>query len=231
MKKIYLSLLCILGAVTINAQTWNISDAEFNALAGDITTTQTVSGLTLYGVSGSALTIDENGKEIDGYTFTHRLKFNGSGKWDDETTVASRVISFAVDGAKKITVYGMTSSSSSERNLLFTTNGKQTEVGRFTHTGSAIGKYEFDYTGGAETIYVYSESSGFNIYALIVESATAINDDIKADKQVASTQYYCINGVMVSTSFAALPKGIYIKKETYTDGTSSSTKISKTTAW
>nr|WP_319397733.1 hypothetical protein [uncultured Carboxylicivirga sp.] len=229
MKKIYLSLLCILGAVTINAQTWNISDAEFNAL-GSLTDEVTVSGLTIYADADKGVTIDANGKSIDDYEFTHRLKLGGSSRWTDGAPSA-RILSFDVDGPKKITIYGMSSSSDNQRELVVSYGDKDTELGRLINDGNAIGKVVLDYTGGATTFYAFSAANGFNVYAVIVESATAINDDIKADKQVASTQYYSINGVMVSTSFAALPKGIYIKKETYTDGTSSSTKISKTTAW
>ena len=61
--------------------------------------------------------------------------------------------------------------------------------------------------------------------------STSLNDKIQVVKEVIKTQYYSINGVMVSTSFDVLPKGIYIKQELYKDGTSKSTKVSKTSAW
>ncbi|MBS2098428.1 hypothetical protein [Carboxylicivirga linearis] len=237
MKKIYVTLLCAFCAIYSYGQEWNFSDAEFTGLIAegstsvDIVENQTISGLTFHCTAEKDITLQENSKSIDGYEFTHRLKFNGSGTWDDDNvTTVGRILSFSVDGPKLITVYGMTSSSSSERNLLFTVDGKQTEIGRFTHVGGDIGKYEFNYTGEANTIYVFSESSGFNIYALKVATATAI-DDVKVLKEVIKTQYYSINGVLVSTSYDVLPKGIYIKQDLFEDGTSKTTKVSKTSAW
>jgi len=228
MKKIYVTLLCAFCAIYSYGQEWNISNSEFNAL-GTLTDEITVSGLTIYADDDKAVTIDENSKSIDEYSFTHRLKFGGSSRWTDGVPSA-RIISFDVDGPKKITVYGMSSSSSSTRELVVAYGDMDTELGRLVNDGTAIGKAEMEYTGGATTFYMFSASSGFNLYLVKVETATAV-EKVKEFKKVVKTKYYSINGVMVSTSYDVLPKGIYIKQDLYEDGTSKATKVSKTRAW
>jgi len=60
----------------------------------------------------------------------------------------------------------MSSSSSADRELVIAAGKKETVVGKFTALGASIGKGEYNYTGGATTIYIFSSSSGVNLYYL-----------------------------------------------------------------
>jgi hypothetical protein len=142
---------------------WNFSDANFNAL-GEITETTTVDGLTIYANSEKSVTIDENNKSLDGTDYTHRLKLGGSGAFDDSGMPTGRVLAFDVTGNTTITVIGMSSSSSADRELVIAVDSMNNELGRFPALGESISKGEFNYMGGAATIYLFSPSSGVNLY-------------------------------------------------------------------
>jgi hypothetical protein len=155
------------------AQEWNFSSASFNAL-GSISATKTVDGLTIYAATGVTVDIDANSKTLDGFTFTNRLKFGGTGSFDADGKPVSRVLSFPVTGNTKITVMGMSSSSSADRELTIAAGTKETVVGKFPALGASISKGEYTYTGGATTIYVFSPSSGVNLYYLKAALVTGL---------------------------------------------------------
>lgn len=225
MKKIYTLLIGLLTISYVSAQEWNISAADYNAL-GDVLSTTTVSDLTIFAASDKKVTIDANNKSIDGYDFTHRLKLNGSGSWTDDTTPYGRVLSVNVTGDCTITVYGMSSSSSATRTLIVSSGNETNEVGRFTTGGSAIDKGVFQYSGGASTIYLFSESSGFNVYMIKVEYSTAISD-VELLKVELGSEFYGFNGVKLGNNYNSLPKGVYIKRTIFEDGSVSAEKVFK----
>lgn len=163
-KMLSFLLLGFIG-ITTYAQEWNFSSASFNAL-GSIAETKTVEGLTIYGAAGATVDIDANTKTLDGMSFTSRLKFGGTGNFDADGKPVSRVLAFSVTGNTTITVMGMSSSSSADRILVIAAGKKETEVGRFSALGASISKGEFTYTGGPTTIYLFSPSSGVNLYYL-----------------------------------------------------------------
>ena len=181
MKNFYLKMLSFLFlgfiGITTYAQEWNMSTASFNAL-GSLTATTTVGGLTIYAAVGANVDVDANDKTIDGFTFTHRLKLGGSGTFDaGGTTAISRVLAFSVTGNTTITIKGMSSSSSADRVLVIAAGNKSTEVGRFNALGASISSANFNYTGGPTTIFLFSPSSGVNLYYIkAAPLITAIND-------------------------------------------------------
>lgn len=173
--KMFLFLLSVFIGVSTYAQEWNFSSATLSVL-GSIAETKTVEGLTIYGASGATIDVDANNKSLDGMSFTHRLKFGGSGTFGEDGKPVSRVISFPVNGNTKITVMGMSSSSSADRNLIIAAGKKETEVGKFPALGASISKGEYTYTGVATTIYLFSPSSGVNLYYLKATAlATGLN--------------------------------------------------------
>ena len=139
---------------------WNISDAAFNNL-GTITTTQTVNDLNIVATSEKSITVEGNGQVCDGYTFTHRLKFNGTGNKD------YRHLKFAVTGACTIDVYLMSGNSKEVRTLNVAIGSFGSNVTALT-AGTTIAKQTYEYTGGATDIYMYSANSGINIYQICV---------------------------------------------------------------
>ena len=103
---------------------------------------------------------------MDGYSFTHRLQLGGTGN------TTERVLKFNVTGAATITVYLLSGSNNSSRDLIV--HDGTSEVGKITATGStelgsATDKGSVNYTGGTGSVYIYSGSSGINLYGIKVE--------------------------------------------------------------
>ncbi|MFY9150746.1 MAG: T9SS type A sorting domain-containing protein [Prolixibacteraceae bacterium] len=187
MKNFTLKALCFLflGLTGFSgfAQEWNFSNASFSAL-GTITATTTVDGLTIAATADAAVTVDANNKSLDGMDFTSRLKLGGSGTFDTEGKPVARVISFPVTGNTTITVMGMSSSSSADRQLIVAAGANRDTVGIFPALGTPISKGEFTYTGGPTTIYLYSPASGVNLY--YVKSAAATAEPVLQEWNISS---------------------------------------------
>jgi hypothetical protein len=169
-KMLSLLFLGFIG-LTAYAQEWNFSSASFNAL-GSVTATTTVSGLTIYASAIATVDVDANAKSLDGMTFTNRMKLGGTGAFDADGKPATRVLTFPVTGNTKITVMGMSSSSTADRELIIAAGTKETIVGKFPALGASISKGEYTYTGAATTIYIYSSASGVNLYYLKAANLT-----------------------------------------------------------
>ncbi len=157
-------------AVVVEGE-WNISNSPYNSL-GTVDTTTIVNGLTIWAHSEKAVVIDENGKELNGMVFTHRLKLGGSGDFDDDGMPLGRVLSFEVPGNSKITVMGMSSSSSEDRELQIAAGHPDSIFAVFPALGAEISEGIYEYEGDSTTIYLYSSDSGVNIYFLKVEPLT-----------------------------------------------------------
>lgn len=175
--KIFTLLTCLFAASSMHAsKLWNISDSQFNSL-GTITSTITVDEMTLYGLASEEknITIDANNKEIDGLSFTHRLKFGGKGR------ATHNLISFPVDGSCLIEVYCMAGKSGEDRQLRFDCGSfGGTELAVITAGGNAISKHVIPYDGEATTIYVYSVENPVNIYAIRASIGGQMNTNAKA---------------------------------------------------
>ena len=148
---------------------WNISDGAFNSL-GTITSTKTVDGLTIYATSSKNVVIDGSNQEIDGLSFTHRLKLNGTGSSD------ARLLSFHVDGKCDIDVYLKSGSGSEDRTLNIDKGSFGSSLTTIPALSASISKGTIHYTGGATTIYLYSPSSGVNVYAIRVTTGGGSED-------------------------------------------------------
>ena len=151
---------------TENSTFWNISDAAFNSL-GTITSTKTINGLTIKATSDKAVTIDADAREIDGLSFTHRLKFGGTGTSD------ARLLSFHVNGNCDIDVYLMSASGTADRTLNVDKGSFGNNLQQLAAPAGTITKGTVHYTGSATTIYLYSPSSGVNIYAIRVTEVSS----------------------------------------------------------
>lgn len=153
----------------------NVSDLE----VGTTTDAELVEGT---GISASAgLTIEENGKSIDGFKFTNRLKLGGTMKVEEGVVKAG--IKIVVDGPSTITVYAISGSSSATRALRLCTLSDEAGLVDVmvdeTVAGDAIGKYVFT-VDAAGTYYLGSKSSGINLYYIAVadvKEATAASEE------------------------------------------------------
>ena len=142
---------------------WNMSDAAFNSL-GTISSNKTINGLTIYATSSKNVVIDGSNQEIDGLSFTHRLKLNGTGSSD------ARLLSFQVDGKCDIDVYLKSGSGSEDRTINVDKGSFGSSLTTIPALSTSISKGTIHYTGGTTTIYLYSPSGGVNIYAIRVTS-------------------------------------------------------------
>ena len=145
----------------------------------NLTITSTTAGVELVegtGISASGgLTIDANGKTIDGFTFTHRLKLGGTMKVSDGKVEAG--VQIVTKGAATIVVYAISSSSTATRTLRLATlqNGSLVSVVENSNVaGDAIGKFEFE-VASAGTYYLGSKSSGINLYYIAVVYAENVH--------------------------------------------------------
>lgn len=174
MKKTVLILsLFIAGAsvLTVQAQKeWTFDKAPFEATTYSQTTT--LDGLTVYATEGKTVVIDDNNKRNGEYSFTRRLKFGGSGTIADSENApflpSERAISFPVTGPTTVKIAALSSSSGTDRTLVMSDGITS------LHTFAAPGSYSegtdnvpletYQYTGGAGTLYIWSPSSGVNLY-------------------------------------------------------------------
>ena len=138
---------------------WNFSEAPFGE-AIEYSSETTIAGLTLI-PSDKTIKFTANNKSMDGYDFTYRLQFQGTG---DPTKNA---VKFAVTGACRITVYGMAGNSSATDRPLVISDGT-TELFNEVILGDALQKKVYDYEGGAGNLFIYSGNSGINLYMIKV---------------------------------------------------------------
>lgn len=147
---------------------WNMSTDAFKDL-GIMTSTRTVAGLTIYAEEGRSVDVDGNNKTLEDWVFTHRIKFGGSGTFDEDGKAVSRVLAFDVPGNSKITIALQSASSSADRVLNLSAGHKDEIFATIPALGASISKGVVEYKGGPQTIYLYSPNSGVNIYLIKVE--------------------------------------------------------------
>jgi rhamnogalacturonan endolyase len=163
------SVAGLVCAGVIGEKFWNFSANEFmNGLPFDpdnqsnnITESYTINGLTIV-YDNSAMSYNENNKSIDDYDFSYRFQLGGTG------STTNRALKFDVDGNATISVYAIAGTSGVTRALALS-NGT-TELQTINFPGAAISRGDYTYTGAASTLYLYSKSSGINIYGVKVQS-------------------------------------------------------------
>ena len=100
------------------------------------------------------------------------LSLEESGQFDEGGQPLGRVLAFDVTGNTTITIMCMSSSSSSDRELVVAVGDQDTELARMPAMGSELTKGIYNYVGGATTIYLFSPSSGVNVYYVKAEGET-----------------------------------------------------------
>lgn len=177
MKKIFTLIASVIVAMSVNAQekkVWNFSDWEattFNAVT-------TIDGLTVMANEESTVVIDGNNKTIEGanntYKCTQRLKLGGTG------SAEARNLNFEVTGPCTINVGLISSSSSADRTLNVATGTFDNVVASLQAVGSPAQEQTYKYESNEPTtVYLYSPSSGVNIYYIeVTYTSTNINNAI-----------------------------------------------------
>lgn len=205
MKKIFTLIATIIVAMSANAQeqkVWNFSDWEETTFDA-VTTTD---GLTIMADGENTVVIDGNNKTIEGanntYKCTKRLKLGGTG------SAEARNLNFEVTGPCTINVGLISSSSSADRTLNVATGTFDNVVASLQALGSPAQEQSYKYEGNEPTtVYLYSPSSGVNIYYIEVNyTSTNINNAV-VEQTNENAPIYNLAGQRVNKS----TKGILIQ--------------------
>ncbi|ASB49976.1 right-handed parallel beta-helix repeat-containing protein [Alkalitalea saponilacus] len=158
------------GGGNISSQDWNFSAMPEYASNFSVSGSRSIAGATLY-----------NGIEVDGmaarsatidgvsYTYNRRVKLNGTGQFNGHQPT-DRVFAFDVPGDVTITIVCQSANSSQNRSLRIA-NGSNSVLHTISAPGNNLAISVYEYTGAPTTIYLYSPSSGVNLYHVRVESA------------------------------------------------------------
>ena len=190
---------------TLNVSDLTAGDVEANTVVGN-NKFKLIAGTT---ADKANLTVEKNGKSVDGYEFTQRLKTNGTGAVD------KRAISFTTTGAGNVVIYAMSASNTAERtvNVLDSTGAV---VGTAV-AGTTLAKQTVALPS-AGTYYLVSASSGVNFYLVATDVELA---DQTADATTATTT--------TETSTETTTKATTTTTETTTTTTTEATTATETT--
>ena len=154
----------IVPLTAVNDYFWKFSEGEWESTyAQSSTEVLTPNNMGIL-ASVSSMTVGSSNKTYGDISFTQRFQLAKTG------SSTSQNIHFKITGPSKITVYGMSSNSSSTRALGITVNGVEQST---DFPGDKIYIAEYTYSGTAETdVYVYSKDNGINLYGVKVEPST-----------------------------------------------------------
>ena len=155
---------------------WNISDDDFKDL-GTITTETTVRGLHIVATADKAVIVDASAQTVGDRQFTHRLKFGGSGNAD------YRHVWFDVTGNCSVTVWLTSSSGSGDARTLNIAGGSFGDVlSTMSAPAGSVNTQTYQYSGGATRLYLYSASSGINLYGIKLAYSTPTDiEDVETE--------------------------------------------------
>ena len=155
---------------------WNISDDDFKDL-GTITAETTVRGLHIVATADKAVIVDASAQTVGDRQFTHRLKFGGSGNAD------YRHVWFDVTGNCSVTVWLTSSSGSGDARTLNIAGGSFGDVlSTMSAPAGSVNTQTYQYIGGATRLYLYSVSSGINLYGIKLAYSTPTDiEDVETE--------------------------------------------------
>ena len=174
MKKLFTLFAALVVSLAASATAdaeWNFSDDAWQSLTYSADTTY--NGLTIHASSSKTVVIESNSKTFDGVSYTKRLKFGGTG------STSGRTVSFDVTGSCAIYVAAVSSNTTDDRIL----NGSTLSDDSFsvfdtmTASCSSNSSDTLYYSGDATTIYLYSASSGLNLYDIQVFYTSSDSSD------------------------------------------------------
>ncbi|HHW89443.1 MAG TPA: hypothetical protein GX745_00860 [Clostridiales bacterium] len=167
---IALGLGCFGGSIIALKSVYaDTTEFIFNAndlAAGSYTepfTTGTNNYFTVLATSDKKVDVDANAKshpDFPGGSFTQRLKLGGTGNKNE------RAVKFTTTSEGSIEVYAQSGSSSADRPLVLDSDAGGV-LGEEIALGGALTKLSY-VLPEADTYYLYSKSSGINIYGIVV---------------------------------------------------------------
>lgn len=152
---------------------WNFSEDKFDSLS-NITNSTSINGLTFNATAEKDMVIGHSVEPVNDTRYGKFLKLQGEGNKD------YRSISFDVNGSVDIYVVAKSSSSIVTRNLILASSKGLVYIQPVNKADC----YKLTYTGSADTLYLYSQNSGIDIYTIgykrnDVQPVQTTNDDNK----------------------------------------------------
>jgi uncharacterized protein YjdB len=142
-------------------KTWSFADDAWNTYfesygSSDYKETSTVDDLTVIGGTGGVKFTTSN-QTVNGTIYSKRLQLQGAG------STTNRAVSFDVAGACAIKVIAHSGNTGRKLRLSDGTDVVESE------DVNAGAEYTIDYTGEGATLYLYSSSSGINLYTITID--------------------------------------------------------------
>ncbi|MBP5306419.1 MAG: hypothetical protein J6Y79_00005, partial [Paludibacteraceae bacterium] len=198
------------GSSTTTSDWWNFSDADFVALGSNITSNQVVRGLRILANSSYAMAEGTKDNQFtDGTTLSNYIDAKGKGVAD-----SYRAFKFNVTGPCTITVYAQ---ASGNRSVMF--NGDKGSS--YENTDITTGGYyvlTYNYTGTADSLQIFSKSSGIKFYGIKVtySSAAAVAPTLSSSSNLSQelTLGSAISDILITSnqdvtfSVTGLPDGV-----------------------
>lgn len=152
---------------------WNFSEDKFDSL-DHITSNTSINGLTFNATAEKDMVMGYTVEPVNDTRYGKFFKLQGAGNKN------YRSISFNVNGSVDIYVVAKSSSDISTRNLILENSKGVVYIQPLNKADC----YKLTYTGGADTLYLYSRNSGINIYTIgykrnDIESVQTTDDDNK----------------------------------------------------
>lgn len=145
--------------VTGTDVTWNFGSGSFVNL-GTLSSSVTVDDLTINATSSKTVKVSTSGSyTVNGTSYSTMLALGGGGN------TSYRSMAFNVTGPCTIKVIAKSSGSSTR--YLAVSDGSNV-LGTMAQT-STLAETSYTYTGGAGTLYLYSQGSGINVYEVSVD--------------------------------------------------------------
>lgn len=166
MKKILALMLLVASSVCYAQKTefWTADKIE----CGDYVKPIKEGGIFIYTSTRKMATVDKNSKEIDGYSFSQRLKFRGTG------TAAGCCILVNVKKNDVVTIYGMSGNSHDGNQTMIVKKAQSNDViapDFLINDGTKIGKGVYVHQGDEDNVVFLCTTHTFNIYGIKIERA------------------------------------------------------------
>lgn len=146
---------CVMISTSTESDVWNFSDAALNSL-GTITSNVTIDNLTIIADSTNPVQVKKNPRTLEGVTYDYCLSLKGKGN------MSKRAIK--LDVTRNCTINIAAASNDNSRSLKVVKEDG-TLLGTVT-AGKELSIGSVEYTGGADSLYIYSEKDNVNVYSV-----------------------------------------------------------------
>ncbi len=153
----WLYIKCVMISTGTEPDVWNFSDPALNSL-GTITSNVTFGDVTILANSANTVQVKENKKTLNGVTYNYCLSLRGKGNKDYRAV--------KLDVTRNCTI-SIAAASNNDSRSLKVVNEDGIVLGTIS-VGKELSIGSVEYTGRADSLYIYSEKDNVNIYSINV---------------------------------------------------------------